>query len=91
MYDPTKGTAQGRGWTGDDGYNPSSRSSRSNPVRTRTGDTLTVVRANTTLSHIKALLKPVAFLFVGAGLAIGHHLFNNWADGRAVYVFFKPL
>ncbi|KAG8950251.1 hypothetical protein FRC04_007885 [Tulasnella sp. 424] len=82
MYDPTKGTVQGRGWTGDDGYNSSS--SRSNPVRKRTGDTLTLVRANTTLSHIKSLLKPVAFLLVGAGLAIGHHVFNNWADGRPV-------
>ncbi|KAG8937138.1 hypothetical protein FRC00_007111 [Tulasnella sp. 408] len=67
-----------------DGYDSSSRPSRSNPVRKRTGDTLTLVRANTTWSHLKSILKPVAYLIIGAALAMGHHLFNNWIDGKSV-------
>ncbi|KIO27301.1 hypothetical protein M407DRAFT_23478 [Tulasnella calospora MUT 4182] len=67
-----------------DGYDSSSHSSRPNPVRKRTGDSLTLARANTTWSQLKSLLKPVAFLIIGFALAIGHHLFNNWADGRSV-------
>ncbi|KAG8898030.1 hypothetical protein FRC01_011057, partial [Tulasnella sp. 417] len=67
-----------------DVYGSSVGLSRSNPVRNRTGDSLALARANSTWSHLKSLLKPVAFLVIGTMLAIGHHLFYDWVDGRAV-------
>ncbi|KAG8926068.1 hypothetical protein FRC01_009380 [Tulasnella sp. 417] len=90
VHEQEKKTGHERGQTGNplmkEGNDSSSRSIRSNPVRKRTGDTFTLVRANRTRSHLVTLLKPVSLLIAGAMLAIGHHLFNSWANGRTVYV-----
>lgn len=88
LHDPGTETGREKGQTRipliTEGNDSSSRSSRSNPVRRRTGDTPTLVRGNTTWSHLLSLLKPMTFWVVGAVLAIGHHLFNSWANGRPV-------
>ncbi|KAG8976602.1 hypothetical protein FRC05_003441 [Tulasnella sp. 425] len=60
-------------------------SSRRRPLRNSTRENhLEIARANVSVSYLKPVLKPLACLLGGCALAIGHHIFNSWADGLSI-------
>ncbi|KAG8952473.1 hypothetical protein FRC04_004533 [Tulasnella sp. 424] len=60
-------------------------SSRRRPHRNSTRENhLKIARANISFSRLKPVLKPLACLLGGCALAIGHHIFNSWADGKSI-------
>lgn len=52
--------------------------------RRSTGEYLKTIREDLSFPRIKPVILPFACLMGGVILALGHHLFNNWADGRTV-------
>ncbi|KAG8952475.1 hypothetical protein FRC04_004535 [Tulasnella sp. 424] len=59
--------------------------SRRRPVRKSTrGDHREIARANVSRSHLKPVIKPLVCLLGACVLAVGHHLFNSWADGLPI-------
>ncbi|KAG8901582.1 hypothetical protein FRC00_006144 [Tulasnella sp. 408] len=55
------------------------------PIRKSTrGDHLEIARANVSMAHLKPIIKPLLYLIGGCTLAIVHHFFNSWADGRPI-------
>lgn len=66
---------------------PHKHSIRRVPFRKSTrGDHLGIARANVSLPHLTPVIKPLACLIGGCVLAVAHHVFNSWADGRPMYV-----
>lgn len=58
--------------------------------RRSTGEYLKTIREDLSFPRIKPVILPFACLMGGVILALGHHLFNNWADGRTVYALELP-
>lgn len=52
--------------------------------RRSTGEALTTIREDLPFPRIEPLIFPFICLAGGIVLALGHHLFNQWADGRTV-------
>ncbi|KAG8931802.1 hypothetical protein FRC01_000781 [Tulasnella sp. 417] len=52
--------------------------------RRPTGESVEAIREDLSFPRVKPLIFPFACLVGGVALALGHHLFNQWADRRTV-------